>query len=393
MGNVQLPRLASAALTIAALVAAGCGGNDKEQQGADQRPPPEVGVVKLKAQELERTAELPGRTAAYRVAEIRPQVGGTLEERLFEAGAQVEAGEALYRIDPEPYRAVVEEAEARLAEARATVDTARRDLERTRELAETDGASEQELDAARDQLEQNRAQVQAARAALAAARIELGYTTVEAPIAGRVSQNFVTEGALVSAHQEAALARVTQLDPIYVDLQRSAEQARRLKRALARGELERTDDGAARVELLLDGGEAYEHAGQLEFSGVTVDRGTGSLTLRAVFPNPDHELMPGMFVRARLTEGTQRDALLVPQQGVSRNRQGQATALVVNEADEVEQRTLSVDRAEGSYWVVEEGLAEGEQVIVSGLQKVEPGQEVQPVSADIPNQPEGADHG
>ncbi|MBK1725904.1 efflux RND transporter periplasmic adaptor subunit [Halorhodospira neutriphila] len=392
MRNVQLPRFASVALTIAALTAAGCGGGEG-QQGAAQRPPPQVGVVALQTQDLERTAELPGRTAAYRVAAIRPQVGGTLEERLFEAGAQVEAGEALYRIDPEPYRAAVEEAEARLAEAEATVDTARKDVERIRELLETNGASEQELDAARDRLEQNRAQVQAARAALSAARIELGYTTVEAPISGRISQTLVTEGALVSAHQEAALARVTQLDPIYVDLQRSAEQARRLKRALARGELERAGDGAARVELLLGGGEAYAHAGRLEFSGVTVERGTGSLTLRAVFPNPDHELMPGMFVRARLTEGVERDALLVPQQGVSRNRQGQATALVVNDAGKVEQRVLSVDRAEGSYWVVEEGLAEGDRVIVSGLQKVRPGQEVRPVSADIPNQPEGADHG
>ncbi len=390
MPSTPLPRIAGAALVAAGLATAGCTGGT-EQEGAQERPPPEVGVVKLRTQAQERTTTLPGRATAYRVAEVRPQASGIIRERLFEQGSTVSAGDALYQIDPDRYQAEVDQAKAQLEEARATVGTARRDVERLEELTAADGASEQELDDARDRLQQNKARVRSARASLAAARIRLDYATVEAPIPGRMSQSFITEGTLVTANQDRALARITQLDPIYVDIQRPADQARRLQRAVAEGELERTGSGGARVELMLDGGTRYEHEGELTFSGVHAGRATGSVTLRAVFPNPDHKLMPGMFVRARLTEGTDPDALLVPQQGVTRNRQGQATALVVNDDDQVEKRRLTVERAEGTHWIVEDGLASGDRVIVSGLQRARPGQPVRPTEAEIPNQPEGAE--
>ncbi len=391
MPHLHLPwRPSAAALAAAALLIAGCADDNADREGGGERPPPEVGVVALQAQPLERTKTLPGRTAAYRVADVRPQVSGILQERRFEQGAQVSAGESLYQIDPAPYRAEVDRAQAQLDEAEATVDTARKDVERIRELLETNGASEQELDDARDRLEQNKARVQSARASLTAARIQLGYTSVEAPIPGRISQAYVTEGSLVTAQQERALAQITQLDPIYVDIQRPAEQARRLQRALAAGELERTE-GESQVALRLGGGETYEHTGELTFSGVDVAQDTGSITLRAVFPNPDHELRPGMFVRARLTEGTDPDALLVPQQGIRHNRQGQATALVVDEDNRVAQRQVEVRRAQGTFWVVEEGLDAGDRVIVSGLQQAQPGEPVRPVEADIPNKPERAE--
>ncbi len=385
-------RPSAAFLALAALLVAGCADDNADREGGGERPPPEVGVVALQAHPQERTTTLPGRTAAYRVAEVRPQVSGTLKERRFEQGARVSAGESLYQIDPAPYRAEVERARAQLAEAKATVDTARKDVERFKELVASDGASERELDDARDRLEQNKARVRSARASLTAARIELGYTAVEAPIPGRISQTYVTEGSLVTAHQERALAQITQLDPIYVDLQRPAEQARRLQRALAEGELERSGaEGGARVELLLGGGETYEHPGELAFSGVNVAPDTGSITLRAVFPNPDHELRPGMFVQARLTEGTDPDALLVPQQGIHHNRRGQATALVVNDDNRVEQRRVEVSRALETFWIVEGGLSDGDRVIVSGLQQAQPGARVRPVEADIPNKPDRAE--
>ena len=385
-------RPSAALLTAAALLLAGCADDNADRQGGGERPPPEVGVVALQAHPQERTTTLPGRTAAYRIADVRPQVSGTLEERRFQQGARVSAGDPLYQIDPAPYQAEVERARAQLAEARATVDTARKDVERFKELVASNGASERELDDARDRLEQNKAQVRSARASLTAAQIELGYTTVEAPIPGRISQTHVTEGSLVAAHQERALAQITQLDPIYVDIQRPAEQARRLQRALAEGKLERSGaEGGARVELLLDGGETYEHPGELAFSGVNVAPDTGSITLRAVFPNPDHTLKPGMFVRARLTEGTDPDALLVPQQGIRHNRRGQATALVVNDDNQVEQRRVEVSRAQGTFWIVEGGLSSGDRVIVSGLQQAQPGSPVRPVEADIPNKPDRAE--
>ncbi|MFA9460888.1 efflux RND transporter periplasmic adaptor subunit [Thiohalorhabdus methylotrophus] len=393
MRTIRPNSLLKTALLLAVVLAtAGCGSGEAQPKPGE-RPPPQVGVVELQPRPVERITKLPGRTSPYRVAQVRPQVTGILQKRQFQAGAQVEAGQTLYRIDSKRYRAAVERAKADLAEARASLDTARKQVARFEKLVEKNAVSRQEYDDVRAAYQEQKARVQSAEAALKTARIDLAYTTVDAPITGRVSQSYITEGALVTANQSSALARITQLDPIYVDIQRPATEVLRLKRALQRGELEETNSGKARVRLRLDDGTTYEHAGKLAFSGVTVDQGTGTVTLRAVLPNPDHHLMPGMFVRARLRLGTDHKALLVPQQGVTRNRRGEATALVVNGKDRVAQRKLEVREARGSFWVVEKGLKAGDRVIVSGLQKVKPGARVKPVVAEIPNKPEGAEHG
>jgi len=384
--------LATSLLLAAAAFATGCGSSEAQQK-PDNQPPPEVGVVELQRQAVQRTTQLPGRTSPYRVAQVRPQVTGILDERKFRAGARVEAGQTLYRIDPKRYQAAVEQAKGDLAVARATLDTARKRVDRLERLVEKNAVSQQEFDDALAAYQEQQARVQAAQASLSAAQVDLDYTSVEAPIDGRISQSYLTEGALATANQESALARITQLDPIYVDIQRSASEVLRLKRALERGELEETPAGKARVGLLLEDGSEYEHPGKLEFSGITVEEGTGTVTLRATFPNPDHDLMPGMFVRARLTEGTDGDALLVPQQGVSRDSRGEPFALVVTSEDQVERRELELERATGSFWVVKDGLDSGDRVIVSGLQKIQPGQTVKAVPADIPNRPEEAANG
>ena len=363
------------------------------QQGGN-RPPPEVGVVTLQTRAVERVTELPGRTSAYQVAAIRPQVTGVLQERLFEPGARVEKGQTLYRIDPRRYDAAVQRAEAALEQARATLNNLRRKEERYADLVAQDSVSQQEYDDVRAGLEEQEAAVQVARAELETARLEREYANVSAPIQGRVSEPFITVGQLVTANQSQALTRVTRLDPIYVDIQRGAKEVLRLQRAHRRGELETAADGQPRVEVELPDGSQHDPVGRLSFSGVNVDEGTGTVTLRATIPNPEGTLLPGMFVRARISEGTNANALLVPQQGVSRNRQGQPTALVVTAENKVERRQLTVDRTHGSFWVVTDGLAAGDRVMVSGLQKAGPGATVKPVEADIPNKPsEAGNHG
>ncbi|MCS4504193.1 efflux RND transporter periplasmic adaptor subunit [Arhodomonas aquaeolei] len=391
MRNAYNSRSLSAVIVLSAALAGLAGGPAVAQQS--KRPPPEVGVVELHMQPVEQVTRLPGRTSAYRVAEVRPQVTGILQKRDFRAGSQVSAGDTLYEIDPRRYRAAVHEAEASLAEARATLDSARRKAERYSDLVKKNHVSQQDYDDVQAAYQEQKARVASAKAALESARIDLAYTSIDAPIDGRISQSYVTEGALVTANQETALARITQLDPIYVDIQRSTTEMIRLRRAFHRGDLEKAEPGKARVELLLDDGTEYGHPGKLEFTGVTVDQGTGTVTLRAVFPNPDHELMPGMFVRARLSSGTKQDTLLVPQQGITHNRQGEATALVVNGEGKAEQRSVKVGRALGSFWVVEDGLSAGDRVIVSGLQKARPGQAVKAVAAEIPNRPGETDNG
>lgn len=372
------------ALTMA-LLAVGCGESGGQTQQA--APPTEVGVVTVDARAVELFTELPGRTAAYRVAEVRPQVDGIVQNRAFEEGAQVEAGQTLYRIDPKPYRAEFRRAKADLAQAKAAVTSVARRAERFAELVDSNAVSQQEYDDAKAELQQRRAQVEVAEAALETARINLDYTGVEAPIAGRIGRSFFTEGALVTANQSQPLAQVTQLDPIYVDISRSSDEVLRLKRAFERGDLKKMGSGQARVTLLLEGGREYDHAGRLQFSDVTVEPGTGSVTLRARFPNPERDLLPGMFVRARVSEGIKENAVLVPQQGVAHNRKGEPTALVVGDDNKLEKRLLSTDRAIGSYWLVTDGLNADEQVVVTGRRGVEPGSAVKPVPAEIPNKP------
>lgn len=351
--------LGSAAL-LSLLLLAGC---QKEEAPKQAAPAPKVGVVTLEAQPFTLTSELPGRTAAFRVAEVRPQVDGIVQKRLFAEGSEVKAGQQLYQIDPATYQATLKSAEASVLSSRSLA-------ERYQVLVKDQAVSRQQFDEARA------AQLQA-EAALEKARIDLRYTKVLAPIGGRIGRSAVTEGALVSSGQSEALAVIQQLDPIYVDVTQPATELLRLRRELAAGQLERVGETAAKVSLSLPDGSAYAHAGRLEFSEVSVDEGTGSVTLRAVFPNPEQELLPGMFVQARLQTGSKSAAILAPQQGVTRNPKGEAIAMVVGEGNKVEVRTLKAERTAGSFWLVSEGLAPGDRLITEGLQFIKPGVEVQ----------------
>ena len=346
------------------LLLAGCGKEDAA--GPQARPAPKVGVVTLEAQPFTLTTELPGRTAAYRVAEVRPQVDGIVQKRLFKEGSEVKAGQQLYQIDPAIYQATLKSAEASVLSSRSLA-------ERYKVLVADQAVSRQQYDEARA------AQLQA-EAALDKARIDVRYTKVLAPIGGRIGRSAVTEGALVSNGQSQALAEIQQLDPIYVDVTQPASELLRLRRELASGQLEQID-GAAKVNLTLADGSTYAHAGRLEFSEVSVDQGTGSVVLRAVFPNPEQVLLPGMFVQAQLQTGGKAAAILAPQQGVTRNAKGEATAMVVNAENKVEPRVLKAERTAGSFWLVSEGLQPGDRLITEGLQFIKPGVEVNPQPA------------
>lgn len=329
---------------------------------------PQVGVVAVEAQHFVVTTELPGRTRAYRVAEVRPQVNGIIQKRLFEEGSEVKAGQQLYQIDAAVYEAALKSAEATRLSAGTLAD-------RYALLVEDRAVSRQAYDEARA------AKLQA-DAALERARIDLRYTRVAAPIAGRIGRSAVTEGALVSNGQAQALATIQQLDPIYVDVTQPARDLLALRRDLDSGRLEKVGENAARAVLRLEDGSEYEHEGRLEFSEVSVEEGTGSVTLRAVFPNPDRILLPGMFVHAQLVAGARSDAILVPQQGVGRNPRGQAVALVVNADNVVEQRIIRAERTVGNRWLVSEGLQVGDQLITEGLHMAQPGMQVVPVPAE-----------
>ena len=348
-------------------------------------PPPagpvEVGVVTITPAPLTLTRELPGRTSAFRVAEVRARVNGIVQKRLFAEGSDVKEGQKLFLIDPAPYEAAFDGARATLARAEATLGNARVQATRHAELIKTNVVSQQDHDNAMASLKTAEADVAAARAAEQAARINLGYTTVTTPVSGRIGRSAVTEGAYAQASQATLLATVQQIDPIHVDLTQSADEVLRLRRDLESGKLEGAGKGKARVRLVTDDGREYAHAGTLQFTDVTVDPGTGSVVLRALFANPKGELLPGMFVRARLDEGVKPNALLVPQVGVTRDQKGLPVALVVNAEKRVERRQIVTDRAVGNAWLVTDGIRPGEQVIVEGVQKVRPGALVNPVPA------------
>ena len=351
------------AIALATLMLAGC--QESSAPGAAQTP--RVGVVTLEAQPFTLTTELPGRTSAYRIAEVRPQVDGILQKRLFEEGSEVKAGQQLYQIDAAVYQASYKSAQATLASASSLA-------ERYADLVTDQAVSKQEYDEAR-------AARLSAEAALEKARIDLRYTKVLAPIAGRVGRSAVTEGALVNNGQTSALATIQQLDPIYVDVTQPTKDLLRLRRDLASGQLQKAGDNAAKVKLKLEDGSEYEHEGTLEFSEVSVDEGTGSVTLRAVFPNPEHLLLPGMFVHAQLSSGVKQAAILAPQQGVTRDLKGQATALVVGTDNKVELRQLEAERTVGDRWLVTKGLNAGDRLITEGLQFVHPGDAVEAAPA------------
>lgn len=341
---------------------------DKPQESTEaSAAAPRVGVVTVEAQHFVMTTELPGRTRAYRVAEVRPQVSGIIQKRLFEEGSEVKAGQQLYQIDDAVYAAALQSAEASRLSAGTLAD-------RYEVLVKDRAVSQQAYDEARA------AKLQA-EAALERARIDLRYTRVSAPISGQIGRSAVTEGALVSNGQAQALATIQQLDPIYVDVTQPARELLALRRALDSGRLQKAGDNAARAVLRLEDGSEYEHEGKLEFSEVSVDEGTGSVTLRAVFPNPDRILLPGMFVHAQLIAGARSDAILVPQQGVTRNPRGQAVAMVVNDQNQVEQRIIQTDRTVGNRWLVSDGLKVGDRLITEGLHIVQPGMQVEPVPA------------
>lgn len=350
---------------VCAALLAGCDGSENQQQHAQA---PQVTVYVVKSAPLAVTTELPGRTDAYRVAEVRPQVSGIILQRHFIEGSDVKAGDSLYQIDPATYQAAFDSAKGELAKAEAAANIAHLTVKRYLPLVGTQYVSRQEYDQAVANARQADASVMAAQAGVETARINLAYTKVSSPISGRIGKSSVTEGALVTNGQATALATVQQLDPIYVDVTQSSTDFMQLQQSsLQKGQ------GTRSVQLLMENGQPYPLKGTLQFSDVTVDQSTGSITLRAVFPNPQHRLLPGMFVRARIDEGIQPDAILVPQQGVTRTPRGDATVLVVNEQNNVESRTVVAPQAFGDRWLVTQGLKNGDRVIVSGLQKVRPG--------------------
>lgn len=357
-----LPLVVVASVVTVVLTACGRGGAAMPPPG-----PPEVVVVTVAPQDVTLSTQLPGRTNPYLVAEVRPQVGGILLKRLFDEGSEVKAGQPLYQIDPAPYRAT-------LARNEASQESARLLAERYERLVGTQLISRQDRDDARSQYLQ-------ARASTDSARIDLGYTLITAPISGRIGRSSVTQGALLTANQSDALATVQQLDPIYVDIVQSSTAILKLKEDLAAGRLKSAGAGQVTVGLTLENGKPYPLSGSLQFSEVSVDEGTGAVTLRAVFPNPDGLLLPGMFVRATLQEGVRSQVLLVPQRGITRDSTGNATALVVGSDGKAQLRPVQVERSHGNYWLVSAGLKPHERVIVDGVQNVQPGAPVKVVPA------------
>ena len=360
-----------------ALALAACG--DKNAAPAAASQPPEVGVVTLQPERQLVTTELPGRTSAFLTAEIRPQVGGIVQKRLFTEGAEVKAGQVLYQLDAASYEVALASAEAQLAKARATLGTAQTNARRNAELVKIDAVSRQVHDDSQAAAAQAQSDVGVATAAVEAARINLGYTRIKSPIAGRTTTSTVTPGALVTANQAAALTTVSQVDPLYVDVTQSSTEVLRLKNDLASGRFKREGKDDVRVAIKLDDGSTYAHPGRLQFSGVQVNPGTGAVTLRAVVPNPDGLLMPGMYVRAVLEAGVNEQTLLAPQQAVTRDPAGNPSVLVVTPENKVERRRIVTGAAVGNRWEVLSGLSAGERVLVDGAQRARPGSMVRAV--------------
>ncbi len=360
------------ACLIGSLPLMGCK-DENTAAGPSAAPAVEVAVDVVTPQKVLYTTELAGRTSAFQIAEVRPQVSGIIQKRLFTEGADVKAGDTLYQIDPATYKADLDSAKANLARAEANVAPARLKMQRFKDLVNISAVSKQEYEDAEAAYKQALADVGVNKAAVENARIRLDYTKVTSPISGRTGRSLVTPGALVTANQANPLTTVQQLDPVYVDVTQSSTEVLRLKRALESGTLQRADEGHAAVRLLLEDGSEYAHSGTLQFTDVSVDESTGMVTLRAIFPNPEHDLMPGMYVRAILKEGVDEQAILLPQRALVRDAKGNATAYVVNAESKVEVRPLKVGRTQGSNWVVLDGLKAGDKVIVEGLQKIRPG--------------------
>jgi membrane fusion protein (multidrug efflux system) len=352
-----------------------------------QQPPPpsvpEVAIVTIQPERVALTTELPGRAYPYYVAEVRPQVNGIIQKRFFEEGSDVKAGSLLYQIDPAPYQAAYDNAKAALARAEANVPPIRLRAERYKELVSIKAVSQQEYDDVTATLKQLEAEVDTWKAAVESARINMAYSSIKAPITGRIGKSHVTVGALVTSHQAIPLAVIQQIDPIYVDATQSSANLLRLKQNMASGRIKQDGPEQTKVKLLLEDGTVYPQEGSLKFSDVTVDPSTGSFILRMVFPNKKHMLLPGMYARVIVQEGVVDNAILVPQQGVSRDPKGNPIVLIVDAEGKVQQKMITVvERAIGDKWFVTSGLAPGDRVIVEGIQKVRPGVSVKVVPFD-----------
>ncbi len=378
--NQPLQWIAVLLLFAAPMVWSGCD-RDKGRQ-AGPPPVPQVGTITIEPQSVELTTELPGRTSSYQVADIRPQVNGIIQKRLFKEGSDVKTGQQLYQIDPALFQVKYNSAKASLAKAQANLPSIQSRAERYRELIADRAVSQQDVDDAAAALEQAKADIAYWQAAVEAARIDLDYTRVNAPFSGRIGRSHIKTGSLVTAYQPQALATLQQLDPIYVDVVQSSAELLRLRRNLETGLLSNEAASGKQVRIVLEDGAPYPLEGTLQFSDVTVDATTGSYSLRIVVPNPDHILLPGMYVRAIITEGISRQALLAPQQGVSRTPKGEPVALVVDPDNTVQQRLLTLDRAIDDQWLVASGLSAGDQLIVEGMLNARPGAKVAPVSLD-----------
>jgi membrane fusion protein (multidrug efflux system) len=362
---------------LALLLLSACG-KDAKNARAGGGGPPEAGYVVLKQENVPLNLELPGRTAAFESSEVRPQVSGIIQARLFTEGATVKQGQTLYKIDPRVYEAALRQARADLASAIATQEAAKVRADRLTELVESGAVSKQDLADARASADSATANIEKARAGVATAEINLRFTNVEAPISGRIGRSIVTTGALVSAAQSGPLTTIQRLDPIFVDIQQSSAALLSFRRQLAGGDITRA---STEVNLILEDGSRYRHSGVLQFAESVVDMNTGSVTVRASFPNPEGLLLPGMYVRAVSSPLQARNAILVPQQGISRDVKGNATAYVISADSRAELRTVITERTVGDRWLVSKGLQAGDKLIVEGLGRVQPGQSVRPVPA------------
>lgn len=368
-----------AILTASLVLLAAC--SDAKNASPAPAAPPAVTVMPVQPQAVPMVTELPGRTAAYQIAELRPQVTGIIKERPFKEGSEVEAGQVLYVIDASTYQADYDSTQAELRRVQTEARLAEIKAARYADLLQQKFISKQAYDEVAAAAHQSRAEVENAAAAARRAKIDVGYAHVKSPIAGRIGRSTVTPGALVTANQVEALATVQQLDPIYVDLTQSSVEMLRLRKAYDSGRLQKSADDTVPVKLLLEDGSAYASEGRMEFSEVSVDQNTGSVTFRAVFPNPDGELLPGMYVRAQLTQGVRDGAMLIPHAALSRDPRGNAQVMVVNGSDEVEVRPVKVAESQDESWVITDGLTAGDRVIVEGLQRARPGTKVQPQEA------------
>ncbi|WP_417656609.1 efflux RND transporter periplasmic adaptor subunit [Pseudidiomarina aestuarii] len=381
--QLRTPASLIAIAIAASLSLAACSDNGDANQSSQQQAPQEVGIVTIERQNVAVSNALPGRVTAFRVAEVRPQVSGILQSQQFEGGTNVTAGQSLYQIDPALFRAQLESAEAALARAQAEVTNSKARFERVRELIEDKSISQQDFDEAQAAFLQAQANLKVAEADVTRAQLDLDYTEVKAPISGRIGRSLITPGALVQTGQAQPLTYIHQLDPIYVDIAQSSDEYMALQQQIRSGAIAVDENNRAKVSVTLAGMSDEPITGELLFNEATVDPQTSSIALRARFENPDHLLLPGMFVTADVSSGELRDAILAPQQGVTRDPRGRATVMIVNAEGQAETRYIEVSRTIGSNWLVTDGLAAGDQVIVDGLQKIQPGAQVSPVKVDL----------